>query len=63
MVLRLKTMKQSKPLEPETENSSLNSEIEAATEIQSSVRPEDYPLDQRARIDPASKGGPSKREG
>ncbi|WP_423141758.1 hypothetical protein ACOYW6_13175 [Parablastomonas sp. CN1-191] len=56
-------MKQSKPLEPETENSSLNSEIEAATEIQSSVRPEDYPLDQRARIDPARKGGPSKRKG
>jgi hypothetical protein len=54
-------MAERKPLKPESDNPSLNDEIEAATEIQSEVTPEDYPLDQRARIDPKSPaGGPVK---
>jgi hypothetical protein len=54
-----------KPLEPKSDNASLNSEIAAATEIQSEVTPEDYPLDQRARIDPkeaAARGGKSRHK-
>jgi hypothetical protein len=49
------------PLKPKSESPSLNSEIFAATEIQSQVTPEDYPLDQRARIDPDDRAArPSK---
>lgn len=35
------------PLEPDAANPSLNSEIRAATTIQSSVTPEDYPAADR----------------
>lgn len=49
------------PLEPKSDNASLNSEIEATVENNSEVTPEDYPLEQRARIDPKIKGGPSRR--
>lgn len=36
------------PLEPKAENASLNSEIHAATKVQSNVTPEDYPAEERA---------------
>jgi hypothetical protein len=36
------------PLDPKTDNANMNSEINAATTIQSSVTPEDYPVAERA---------------
>ena len=36
------------PLEPASDNPSLNSRLHAATTIQSSVKPEDYPEEKRA---------------
>lgn len=47
-------------LEPQSYNASLNSEIKATVDNNSEVTPEDYPLDQRARIDPKLKGGKSR---
>ena len=47
-------------IEPQSDNASLNSEIEATVDNNSEVTPEDYPLDQRARIDPKLKGGKSR---
>lgn len=37
-----------KPLDPRSDNPSLNSELRAATQNQSSVTPEDYPAETRA---------------
>lgn len=40
--------KDCKPLEIESDNPSQNSRLKAATKIQSSVRPKDYPAQDRA---------------
>lgn len=36
------------PLDAKSDNASLNSELHAATKVQSNVRPEDYPPEERA---------------
>ena len=53
-------MTDDRSLEPRTKNASLNSKIHAATEIQSSVTPEDYPAAERA--DQTAIVGPAKTE-
>ena len=55
--------KSKKPLDPQTDNASQNDQIHAATTIQSSVIPEDYPaaeLDSQADI--VGKNMPAKRK-
>ncbi len=45
------------PVNPETANESLNSEVHATTAINSSVTPEDYPKDKRQQQVNAATGG------
>lgn len=47
------------PLEPKSDNASLNSEVHATTKINSSVTPEQYPEDQR-RMQAISSQEPSE---
>jgi hypothetical protein len=48
------------PLEPHSDNPSLNSMLRAATQIQSEVQPEDYPEDQRGALGLETPGKPRK---
>ncbi|MFO1256655.1 MAG: hypothetical protein U1E37_13475 [Sphingomonadaceae bacterium] len=50
------------PLEPQSENPSLNSEIQASTEIQSEVTPEQYPAEDRAQQAAIVGDGESKHQ-
>ncbi|MCH7628798.1 hypothetical protein [Novosphingobium sp.] len=52
--------RKSEPVELESDNPSENSRIKAATEIQSQVRPDDYPKQARAAQVAAATGLPEK---
>jgi len=49
------------PLEPKSDNASLNSEVHASTKINSNVTPQDYPEEDR-KMQAISSQEPSKGE-
>jgi hypothetical protein len=60
----MENAKTGKPVDPETSNASLNSEIHATTAINSSVKPEDYPAsDRKEQVRAATTGKPKTKKG
>ncbi|MBW8785529.1 MAG: hypothetical protein JF593_12980 [Novosphingobium sp.] len=54
--------KTERPLDPHSDNPSLNEELHADTEINSSVTPEDYPAKKRKEQVEAATGGGTGRK-